>query len=113
MKTEHPLALAPALMDDPVLRYFTFSRSVLGHLNIILPVLSRGYAPYDLDLRARRKGLQKTDTFKHILVLQLAHGEPWLEHCMRAGRASECVPPPPNSPPPGFPCSYAFDIPRS
>ena len=89
LKTSHSLTLAPALIEHPTLRYFTFARSVLSLVNDMIPSLAKAYPKYNLDLRATAKGLQKTETFKHILVLHLEHGEQWLERCTQAGLANE------------------------
>lgn len=58
-------------------------------MNDMMPTLAKAYPKYNLDLHATAKGLQKTDPFKHILVLDLQHGEQWLERCTQAGLANE------------------------
>ena len=88
-KTTHPLDLAPALLQHPTLRYFTFGRSVLSLVNDIIPTLAKAYPKFDLDLHAKAKGLPQSKAFKHILVLHLEHGERWLERCTQAGLANE------------------------
>lgn len=85
----HSLSLAPVLIEHPTLRYFTFARSVLSLVNDMMPTLAKAYPKYNLDLHATAKGVQKMDTFKHILVLHLEHGERWLERCTQAGLANE------------------------
>lgn len=55
----------------------------------MMPTLAKAYPKYNLDLQATPNGLQKMDTFKHILVLHLEHGEQWLERCTQAGLANE------------------------
>lgn len=87
--TSHPVALAPALLEHPTLRHFTFARSVLSLMNDITPTLAKQYPKYSLDLHASTKGPQKSELFKHILVLHLEHGERWLDRCTHAGLANE------------------------
>jgi len=64
------------------MKHFTFSPSVLGIINRIMPELAPGYDMYDTaDALAAHETPRQHGYFKHLLAIHLRRGHGWVEAC--------------------------------
>lgn len=75
-------------IKSPVVEHFTFSPTVLGILNEMMPAIAPNSAKYDLAQIAKRRSKKppKTGPMKHILAIHLRNGEGWQEACADKAR---------------------------
>lgn len=84
-----PLELYDSFIQSPVMKYFTFSPSVLGIVNRVMPVIAPGYDLYDTtDALAAHETPHQQGIFKHLLAIHLRRGHGWVEACDDKARSS-------------------------
>jgi hypothetical protein len=78
---------------SPVLAQFTFSSTVLGIINRVMPQLAPDSALYDLQradtsVSAEPKRMGRGGAWRHVLALHLRKGNAWAEYCDERGKIS-------------------------
>ncbi len=85
-----PVELYDSFAHSPVLKHFTFSPTVLGILNRIVPEIAPDSGIYDLAATARATSdvSYRTSMWRHVLALHLPRGADWEAVCEEKGMRS-------------------------
>jgi len=91
--SEAPLQMYETFAKSPVLAQFTFSSTVLGIINRVMPQLAPESALYNLQradssVSSEPKRLGRGGAWRHVLALHLRKGNGWPAYCDERGKIS-------------------------